>query len=86
MQTIITKTGKEFSVAWIGVSNIDGILRFSVLNSDMTTVFTTFSNPEETETIVHTFGETPKEYVGYTVFRGVTLNYQNEMVVALSMV
>lgn len=84
MQKIITKTGKEFEVAWAGVATIDGVLRFSVLNSDMTTVFASFSDPKETEVLTHMFGDTPKEYVGYTTLRGVTLNYQDEMIVALS--
>ena len=84
MQKIITKSGEEFEVSWAGVASIDGVLRFAVLNSDMGTVFNTFTNPEETEILVHEFDNTPKEYIGYTVFRGVLMNYQNELIVSLS--
>lgn len=84
MQKIITISEKEFDVDWAGVATIDGVLRFAVINGDMPEVFTTFSNPEETEVLVHTFDNIRKEYEGYTVFRGVSLNYQNEIIVALS--
>ena len=84
MQKIITKTGKAFEVAWAGVATIDGVFRFAVLNSDMSEVFTTFSDTNETEVLNHSYDDTPHEYVGYTVFRGLTLNYQNQIIVALS--
>ena len=84
MQIIITATGKEFTVSWMGVATIDGILRFSVKDADMGEVFSTFTNQEETETLIHSFDNIQKEYTGYTVFRGITIDFQNEMIVSLS--
>lgn len=84
MQTITTATQRVFQVSWCGLSTIDYVLRFGVRGESMTDVLQAFMNPDETETILHTFDERTNEYNGYTVFRGVDLKPNGEIVVSLS--
>ena len=83
MQKIITATGKEYTVAWAGVSTIDGLLRFEAVNIDTGTALSTFMNPVETETLIHAFDNAPKTYSGYTVFRGIDINQNNRIMITL---
>ena len=83
MNTITTKTGKTFNVAWCAPSTIDYALRFGVNGADMQTVLTTFTNPAETEKLIHQYDEKETVYTGYTTFKGVDLNPNGVIVVAL---
>lgn len=67
-----TATGKEYPIAWIGVSELDGSLRFEVTGEqNMFELVTVFIRPEETETLTRVFDEDEKEFSGFTVFKGV---------------
>ncbi len=83
MQKIITATGKEYQVEWCGVSTIDFVLRFEVVNSPMTNILTTFMNPIETAKLTHVFDENRAVYTGFTKFKGVDLKPNDAVVVSL---
>lgn len=67
-----TATGKEYPIAWIGVSELDGSLRFEVTGEqNMFELVTVFIRPEETQTLTRVFDEDEKKFTGFTVFKGV---------------
>lgn len=78
-----TKTGKVFQIAWAGVSGIDGALRFEVLGATVADCYQVFSDPQETEKLTRIFDDDRREFEGYTVFKGVDLNFTGSIVVAL---
>lgn len=90
--TLITNTGKVFNISWIGVSDIDGKLRFSVKNSSFTELFPVFGNPEETEKLSCVWDYDPEEdqqkivyeYEGYTTLSGFLVRQDQELTVILS--
>ena len=72
MLLLRTATGKEYPIAWIGVSELDGSLRFEVTGEqNMFELVTVFIRPEETHTLTRIFDEDEKEFSGFTVFKGV---------------
>lgn len=82
---IITATEKEFNVEWLGLSTIDNVLRFAVKNSDMATVLSVFTDPEETASLVYVIDNmnNKTEYYSFTTFKGVDLLPGNSIVVSL---
>lgn len=84
MQKVITSSGKEFVVSWCGQSTLDMALRFSVPGGNMIDLFQTFTDQEETQTLTHFFDEETIIYTGFTVFKGVDLKPDGEIVVALN--
>lgn len=83
MQKIRTATGKEFDILWCGPSTIDLALRFNVVNSDMATVLSTFTNPKETGRLIHVFDERETVFHNYINFKGVDTKPDGSIVVAL---
>ena len=83
MQKITTATGKTFSINWCGPSTIDMALRFAVSGSDIGTVFQVFTDPAETAELTHTFDERETTFHGFTFFKGVNIQPDGEIVVAL---
>lgn len=85
MQKIITATGKEFDIVWCGRSTIDFALRFAIQGTNMATVLSTFTNPEETSLLIHLIDtmNNKAEYRGFTTFKGVDLHPDNSIIVAL---
>lgn len=79
-----TANGKLFEIAWIGVSNIDGVLRFSVVDPDVTDVFQTFMIPENCTVLTRIFDEDEQVFEGYKIFRGVQINFDGSAIVSLS--
>jgi hypothetical protein len=84
MIKLVTTNNKEFEIKWAGVANIDGVLRFAVTGANLVDIFTAFTNPANCQTLTRVFDEDEKEFTGYTVFRGVTVNYEGDVIVALS--
>lgn len=84
MVTLKTSNNEEFDIAWIGVATIDGVLRFSVINSDIKRVFDVFSNPESCAKLTRVYDGIEEIFEGYTVFRGVQIQYDNSVLVSLS--
>lgn len=79
-----TANGKTFEIAWAGVASIDGVLRFAVLNAELEDILATFTVPENCTELSRVFDEDRKTFTGYTVFRGVQINYDGTTVVSLS--
>ncbi len=52
-QSIMTGKGAELPVAWLGVSDLDGSLRFEVTEGELKELFSLFSDPEETAALTH---------------------------------
>ena len=73
---IITALGKEYEASWCGVSPYDSALRFYLKTTDIADVFSTFTNPENTETITFVQDDmgNEKTYENYTVFKGVNVS------------
>lgn len=86
MQKIVTKTGKEIEVLWCGIATItDHALRFETVPGEMTMVeaFGTFTNPNETETLVHNFDEHSTIFTGYTVLKSIDSYSDGSILIAL---
>lgn len=77
--------GTEMEIAWIGVSELDGSLRFEVINGDMLTLVSLFYNPKNTAVLTRVFDEDKKTFEGFTTFKGVDRKYgSGNIVVALT--
>lgn len=71
----IKTTTKEFGIIWDGVSDLDGLLRFQTVGSNMQELLTTFMDSEETETLnVSDSSAVIRTYNGYTEFYGIAKN------------
>ena len=84
MINLITADGKTFEIEWIGVSTLDGALRFGVKNADITRLLAIFTKPENCTVLTRLFDGEEKTFEGYTVFRGITIDYDGTIIVALS--
>lgn len=84
MIKLITSNGEEFNLAWIGIANLDGALRFGIMDSNVADIFQCFSNPENCTRLTRIFDENELVYEGYTNFRGFVVNYDGTIVVTLS--
>lgn len=83
MQKIITSTGKTFAVSWCGQSTIDFAFRIGIPKGNMAEILQTFTNPEETASLTHMFDAHETTFTGFTVFKGVDLKLDGEIVVSL---
>lgn len=66
MIKIVTAQGTEFSANWAGISELDGSLRFEVVESDIQTLFQIFSDREHTKELTRVFDEDRRTFEGYT--------------------
>lgn len=84
MQQIITASGKAFEIDWAGVATIDGLLRFEIKNNSAAEVFNAFSDVNETKNLVHMFNsDTAHQWEGYTIFAGIIILYNDNIIVSL---
>ena len=95
MLTIETAQGTSFPITWIGISELDGSLRFEVdtsgsaedpdctLHSALSTLFAVFSDPEHTCTLTRVFDEDRKTFEGFTGFKGIERMGTGNIVVRL---
>lgn len=79
-----TANGETFEIEWIGVATFDGALRFGIKNADITNLLATFTKPENCTVLTRSFDGEEKTFEGYTVFRGITIDYDGTTIVALS--
>ena len=85
MIQVKTANGELFEVKWIGIASLDGVLRFASNNVFLQDVLNTFTVPENCTVLSKLIdGEEVASFEGYTVFRGIQINYDNEMIIALS--
>ena len=66
-----TSQGVTLPIEWIGISTLDGSLRFETTEQDLPTLFAVFSDPEHTRTLTRIFDESRKSFEGFTVFKGI---------------
>ena len=71
MLILITAQGTEFPITWIGISELDGSLRFETTETNMAILFSIFSDPEHTRTLTRVFDEDRRTFEGYTGFKGI---------------
>ena len=71
MLTIETAQGTSLPINWIGISELDGSLRFETSEPNMARLFSIFSDPEHTRTLTRVFDEDRKNFEGFTGFKGI---------------
>ena len=80
---LTTARNKEFNIGWIGVATIDGALRFALLNTDLASAFSVFTDRAECSVLVSSIDDIVQTYEGYTVFKSIDINNDGSIVVAL---
>lgn len=83
MLTIETAQGTSLPINWIGISELDGSLRFETSEPNMATLFSVFSDPEHTRTLTRVFDEDRKTFEGFTGFKGIERMGTGNIVVRL---
>ncbi len=83
MLTIETAQGTSFPITWIGISELDGSLRFETNETNMSTLFALFSDPEHTRILTRVFDEDKKTFEGYTSFKGIERMGSGNIVIRL---
>ena len=95
MLILETAQGTSFPITWIGISELDGSLRFEVdtscpseapdctLHSALSTLFVVFSDPEHTRTLTRVFDDNRKTFEGFTGFKGIERMGTGNIVVRL---
>ena len=83
MLTIETAQGTSLPLNWIGISELDGSLRFETSEPNMATLFSVFSDPEHTRTLTRVFDEDRKTFEGFTGFKGIERMGTGNIVVRL---
>ena len=83
MIDLITAQGKHLTVDWIGVSTIDGALRFELVGSTLQAAFSVFSNPEETAKLTRIWDKDRKTFEGFTALKGMDRQFNGNIIVAL---
>lgn len=80
---IITATGKEYEIAWLGFASIDNALRFNLIGESLNNVVQIFTKPSETSTLVYNMDGVLETYSGFTVFRSIDVLANGSITVAL---
>ena len=83
MLTIETAQGTSLPLNWIGISELDGSLRFETSEPNMATLFSIFSDPEHTRSLTRVFDEDRKTFEGFTGFKGIERMGTGNIVVRL---
>ena len=83
MLKLLTALGTELPITWIGISELDGSLRFETTETNMTTLFSIFSDQEHTRTLTRVFDEDRRTFEGYTGFKGIEKMMSGNIVVRL---
>ena len=83
MLILVTAQGTELPITWIGISELDGSLRFETTETNMATLFSIISDPEHTRTLTRVFDEDRRTFEGYTGFKGIEKMMSGNIVVRL---
>ncbi len=83
MLKLLTALGTELPITWIGISELDGSLRFETTETNMAMLFSVFSDPEQTRTLTRVFDEDRRIFEGYTGFKGIERMGTGNIVVRL---
>ena len=74
MLTLITAQGTALPINWIGISELDGSLRFEIATdapTNLPTLFGIFNDTEHTRSLTRVFDEDRRTFEGFTVFKGI---------------
>ena len=71
MLTLRTAQNYTVPLNWIGVSDFDGSLRFETPETDLSTLFAVFSDPDQTSALTRIFDEDEKTFSGFTAIKGI---------------
>ena len=83
MLTLETAQGTTLPLNWIGISELDGSLRFETPETDLATLFGIFNDPEHTRCLTRVFDEDRRSFEGFTVFKGIEKMMSGNIVVRL---
>ena len=83
MLKILTAKGMEFPIHWIGISDLDGSLRFEVLSEDLHLLYGVFTDPEQTCILTRVYDEEQRSYEGFTAFKGIEKMSPYQIIVRL---
>ncbi len=83
MLTLLTAQGTTLPINWIGISDLDGSLRFETPETDLPVLFAIFNDPEHTRSLTRVFDEDRKTFEGFTVFKGIERMGTGNIVVRL---
>ncbi len=83
MLILVTAQGTELPITWIGISELDGSLRFETAETDMPLLFSLFSDPEHTRSLTRVFDEDRRTFEGFTVFKGIERMGSGNVVIRL---
>ena len=83
MLRLLTAQGTELPLNWIGISDLDGSLRFETTEPDMSLLFALFSDPEHTRALTRVFDEDRKVFEGFTVLKGIERMGSGNIVIRL---
>ena len=83
MLTVETAQGTSIPITWIGISELDGSLRFETTEPDMATLFSIFSDQEHTRILTRVFDEDRKTFEGFTGFKGIERMATGNIVIRL---
>ena len=81
--TLLTAQGTSIPITWIGISELDGSLRFETSEPNMATLFSIFSDPEHPRTLTRVFDEDRKTFEGFTGFKGIERMATGNIVIRL---
>lgn len=84
MITLKTFCGDTFQIEWVGVANIDGVLRFAVVGAELSDILAAFTNPDNCAILTRSFDNDEQTFSGYNVFRGVQVAYDGSVIVSMS--
>ena len=83
MLTLLTAQGTSLPINWIGISELDGSLRFETTETNMAILFSIFTDHEHTKTLTRVFDEDRRTFAGYTGFKGIERMGTGNIVVRL---
>ena len=83
MLILVTAQGTELPITWIGISELDGSLRFETTETNKATLFSICSAPEHTRPLTRVFDEDRRTFEGYTGFKGIERMGTGNIVVRL---
>ena len=83
MLKLETAQGTAVPINWIGISDLDGSLRFEAIGGDLPALFGIFSDPSHTSTLTRVFDEDRKTFEGFTTLKGIERMATGNIVVRL---
>lgn len=80
---LLTAEAAEIPLLWIGVSDLDGSLRFETTETDIAFLFSLFTAVKHTACLTRVFGTDMKDFYGFTRFKGMERTKSGTTVIRL---